>query len=82
MKLDLSLIRGVHRDANKLGIVRSMIGLCHELGKSIVAEGVETAEERDALLKEGCDFLQGYYFGRPGPFLDEDRELLAQRGVA
>ncbi len=82
VKLDLSLIRGIHRDPVKLGIVRSMIRLCHDLGKAIVAEGVEVVEERDALLAEGCDFLQGYYFGRPGPFLDHDRELCEQRGVA
>jgi len=82
VKLDLSLIRGIHQDATKLGIVRSLIRLCHDLGKSIVAEGVEVVEERDALVAEGCDFMQGFYFGRPGPFLDEDRRRLAERGVA
>ncbi len=82
VKLDLSLIRGLHRDANKLGIVRSMIRLCHDLGKSIVAEGVEVAEERDVLVAEGCDFLQGYYFGRPEPSLGGSGPSVAQLGVA
>jgi EAL domain-containing protein (putative c-di-GMP-specific phosphodiesterase class I)/CheY-like chemotaxis protein len=68
VKLDLSLIRGIHSDSKKLSIVRSMVHLCHDLGKFIIAEGVEVVEERDTLLLEGCDFLQGYYFGRPGPF--------------
>ncbi|MET0793103.1 MAG: EAL domain-containing protein [Polyangiaceae bacterium] len=82
VKLDLSLIRGIHRDPNKLGIVRSLIRICHDLGKSIVAQGVEVAEERDVLVAEGCDFLQGYYFGRPGPFLDAERRSLGQQVVA
>ncbi len=77
VKLDLSLIRGLHRAPNKLAIVRSMILLCHDLGKFVVAEGVEVVEEYDILLAEGCDFLQGYYFGRPARFKDQERRLIA-----
>ena len=65
VKLDNSVIRGVDRDPAKRKIVHSMCRLCHNMGKSVIAEGVEKAQERDALVEAGCDFLQGYFFGRP-----------------
>jgi len=69
VKLDMELIRIVHRHEMKRKIVRSMVGLCHDMGKFIVAEGVETLEERDALVHLGCDFLQGYLLAKPAkPF--------------
>ena len=44
-----------------------MTALCREMGMQVVAEGVETAEERDCVLECGCNLLQGYLFSRPGP---------------
>jgi EAL domain-containing protein (putative c-di-GMP-specific phosphodiesterase class I) len=64
-KLDMSLVRGVDRDPRRQSIVRSMKRLCDELGMTIIAEGVETPEERAMLVELGCDLLQGYLFGRP-----------------
>jgi EAL domain-containing protein (putative c-di-GMP-specific phosphodiesterase class I) len=64
-KLDMSLVRGVDTDIQRQSIVRSMKRLCDELGVLVVAEGVETAAERDRLADLGCDFLQGYLFARP-----------------
>jgi EAL domain-containing protein (putative c-di-GMP-specific phosphodiesterase class I) len=64
-KLDMSLVRGIDADARLQSIVRSMSQLCGDLGVRVVAEGVETAEERDTLAMLGCDLLQGYLFGRP-----------------
>jgi EAL domain-containing protein (putative c-di-GMP-specific phosphodiesterase class I) len=66
VKLDMSLIREVHDNRTKQKIVRAMVTLCHDMGKQIIAEGVETRAEYDALVGLGCDFLQGYFFGRPG----------------
>jgi EAL domain-containing protein (putative c-di-GMP-specific phosphodiesterase class I) len=66
VKLDMSLVRGVHTQPTKQTLVRTMIGMCHELGMQVVAEGIETPEERDAILEAGCDLLQGYLFARPG----------------
>jgi EAL domain-containing protein (putative c-di-GMP-specific phosphodiesterase class I) len=43
------------------------VSLSADLGMAVVAEGVENAEERDVLVDQGCDLLQGYYFARPGP---------------
>ena len=64
-KLDMSLVRGVDTDSRRQSIVRSMKSLCDELGVRVVAEGVETAAERDTLVELGCDLLQGYLFARP-----------------
>jgi EAL domain-containing protein (putative c-di-GMP-specific phosphodiesterase class I) len=82
VKIDTSVIRGMNKDANKADTVRSIVRVCHNLGKAVIAEGVETKEERDALLEVECDFMQGYFFGRPGPLIDGDDVAIEQRGVA
>jgi EAL domain-containing protein (putative c-di-GMP-specific phosphodiesterase class I) len=64
-KLDMSLVRGIDTDARRRSIVQSMTKLCGDLGIQVVAEGVETAAERDVLVEVGCDLLQGYLFARP-----------------
>ncbi|MCA9609795.1 MAG: EAL domain-containing protein, partial [Myxococcales bacterium] len=66
-KLDMSLIRDVHRIPTKQRLVKSFQEVCSDLGIVLVCEGVETAEERDCLLHLGCDVFQGYLFGRPEP---------------
>jgi EAL domain-containing protein (putative c-di-GMP-specific phosphodiesterase class I) len=67
VKLDMSLVRNVHAQPTKQTLVRTMISMCRELGMQIVAEGVETPEERDAVVEAGCDLMQGYLFAKPGP---------------
>jgi len=66
VKLDMELIRGIHQNDMKRKIVRSMVELCHDMGKSIIAEGVEVVEEKQVLVDLQCDMLQGYLLGRPG----------------
>jgi EAL domain-containing protein (putative c-di-GMP-specific phosphodiesterase class I) len=66
VKLDMSLVRDVHENATKQKVVGSMVGLCHDMGKQIIAEGVESRGERDVLVALGCDLLQGYFFAKPG----------------
>jgi len=69
VKFDMSLVSGIDRDPTKQRLVHTMKGLCDELGIQVVAEGVETAAERDVLVGLGCDLLQGYSFAKPGaPF--------------
>jgi EAL domain-containing protein (putative c-di-GMP-specific phosphodiesterase class I) len=69
VKLDMALVRDVHKEATKQTLVRTMIAMCKELGIVVTAEGIECAEERDALAQAGCDLMQGYLFARPGdPF--------------
>jgi diguanylate cyclase (GGDEF)-like protein len=52
-------------DESAAGIVRGIISLAHELRKTVVAEGIETEAQARMLRDYGCDFAQGYYFGRP-----------------
>jgi EAL domain-containing protein (putative c-di-GMP-specific phosphodiesterase class I) len=69
VKLDMSLIRGVHEDPTRQHLIRSLNGVCRDLGIRVVAEGVETREERDALIALGSDLFQGYLFSKPAaPF--------------
>ncbi|MFN7142438.1 MAG: EAL domain-containing protein [Myxococcota bacterium] len=66
VKLDMSLIRGIDHDRTRARLVRAMFQLCGELDIEVIAEGVETASERDTLRGLGCDLLQGYLYARPG----------------
>jgi EAL domain-containing protein (putative c-di-GMP-specific phosphodiesterase class I) len=69
VKLDMSLVRGVDTDSKRQSIIKRVLEMCRDLDIEVVAEGVETAAERDALVAMGCNKLQGYFFARPGnPF--------------
>ena len=65
VKLDMNLIRGIDRDRARGTIVRGIVGMAHQLGIRIVAEGIETAEEMLALHDLGITLMQGYLFARP-----------------
>lgn len=66
VKLDMSLIRGIHTNAKKRSVVRAMVGLCRdELDIEVISEGVELPDERDAVHGTGCQLMQGYLFARP-----------------
>jgi EAL domain-containing protein (putative c-di-GMP-specific phosphodiesterase class I)/ActR/RegA family two-component response regulator len=65
VKLDMALVRGVDQAPTKRKLVQSIVALCRDLGIVSVAEGVETASERDTLAELGCDLLQGYLFAKP-----------------
>jgi len=67
VKLDMSLVRDVDSSSTKQKIIRSMAKLASDMGILVVAEGVETSGERDALIELDCDLLQGFLFARPGP---------------
>ncbi|OPX08726.1 GGDEF-domain containing protein [Mycobacterium sp. AT1] len=65
VKLDRSFIESVTTDARAASVVRSVIGLAHELDLTVVAEGIQDADTASWLREHGCDIGQGYYFGRP-----------------
>lgn len=66
VKLDMLLVRGAEREGTRLKVIQSMRNLCDDLDIQFITEGVETEQERDALVSVGCDLLQGFLFGAPG----------------
>ena len=67
LKIDQSFVRELVPGATELALCKAIIVMAHELGMQVVAEGVETAAQRDLLIGAGCDFGQGYLFARPMP---------------
>jgi EAL domain-containing protein (putative c-di-GMP-specific phosphodiesterase class I) len=67
IKLDMTLIRDIDQKPMQQRIVRSVITLCQDMGKSAIVEGVESEAEFDMLRTLGCELFQGYLFARPGP---------------
>jgi EAL domain-containing protein (putative c-di-GMP-specific phosphodiesterase class I) len=69
VKFDMSLVRDVHTSVIRKKLIGAMTTLCKDMGMRVVAEGIETVEERDTVLDLGCDLFQGYLLARPGaPF--------------
>ncbi len=77
LKIDRSFVMDLPASVGSIAIVDAIVTLAHGLGLEVVAEGVETVEQRDFLGARGCDEGQGYLFGRPMPLV-EFRKILAQ----
>jgi diguanylate cyclase (GGDEF)-like protein/PAS domain S-box-containing protein len=75
LKIAQRFIEHVTTCADDAAIVRAAIGLAHELGIEVLAEGVETQAQREFLIAAGCTFAQGFYFGRPGADTATDKIL-------
>lgn len=67
IKLDISLTRGIDTDRSRRALAAGLIGFAHELGAEIIAEGIETRDELEALRTLGVRYGQGYYIAAPGP---------------
>ncbi len=65
LKVDASFVQGADTDAADAALTASIIAMGHKLGLTVIAEGVETATQRDMIILDGCDEAQGYYLARP-----------------
>ena len=67
LKIDQSFVRDLLTDSQDASIVRAIVAMGTSLELDVIAEGVETVEQHQALLNLGCHHFQGYLFGRPAP---------------
>ncbi|MDR3395911.1 MAG: EAL domain-containing protein [Parasulfuritortus sp.] len=80
IKIDQSFIRDISHDPNDAAIVRAILAMSESLGISVIAEGVETEDQRAFLLRHGCEHYQGYLFGKPLP-IEEWPEVKPDRAA-
>jgi diguanylate cyclase (GGDEF)-like protein len=77
LKIDQAFVRDIGTNPEDEAIARAIIAMAHTLGMDVVAEGVETQVHKDFLVREGCDYIQGYLLSRPVP--DEELSGLLRR---
>lgn len=78
IKVDKSFVEGLGHDPEETAIVAAIIGMAHALHMEVVAEGVETKEQSNALKALGCEYAQGFYFSHPRPPEAVDALLMAE----
>ena len=75
LKIDISFVSGIGKDKSDEMIIKTIISMAKNLGMKTIAEGIESEDQVSFLKKEGCDFGQGYYFGKPSPQIEINRFL-------
>jgi diguanylate cyclase (GGDEF)-like protein/PAS domain S-box-containing protein len=79
VKIDRSFVAGMLDLSANLAVIRAVLGIGRDLGIRVVAEGVETQQQVDALLREGCVLIQGYFYGKPKPYSEIVSDLAIQQ---
>jgi EAL domain-containing protein (putative c-di-GMP-specific phosphodiesterase class I) len=82
IKIDQSFVRHLIPDSTDLALCRAIIVMAHALGMKVIAEGVETVQQRDLLAQAGCDYVQGYLYARPMSAPDFEAFMAAYKGDA
>ncbi|MDO8939171.1 MAG: EAL domain-containing protein [Methylicorpusculum sp.] len=78
LKIDQGFVRDLLTDPNDAAIARTIVALAQSMGLNVIAEGVETMEQRDFLAIHGCNHFQGFLFGKPVS-IEQFESLLSQR---
>jgi len=81
LKIDKSFVKNVNTNKDDEVVVRSTIDLAHNLGLTVVAEGVEDEAAMEILRKYNCDIAQGYLISRPVPKMEFERFCNNYTGV-
>ena len=74
LKIDASFVREVASSLSDAAIVKSILELSRSLSVEVIAEGVESIDQREALIKLGCRKFQGYLIGSPAPLAELQRQ--------
>ena len=80
LKIDMSFVRNIANDPADQALCEAIVVMAHKLGLKVIAEGVETMQQRDLLMEIGCDFAQGYLFGKPMP--GEELDAILRSDIA
>lgn len=75
VKIDRSFVHNMLQNEKDASVILAIIAMSHSLGLEVVAEGVETVQQRQMLEKLGCDLIQGFYLGKPVPVREIERLL-------
>lgn len=75
LKIDQSFVRDITTDPHDAAIVQTIISMAHSLEMEVIAEGVETQEQREFLESRGCLFYQGYFYAKPLPIAEVAQKL-------
>ena len=79
LKIDRAFVRNIPADQGDATITRALITMATGLGRTLIAEGVETREQMQFLYAEGCQLLQGYLFSKPIPAREFASHLEAEK---
>ncbi|ADE11899.1 EAL domain-containing protein [Sideroxydans lithotrophicus] len=75
LKIDQSFVRDIATDSSDKAIVTTIVAMAHSLNLDVIAEGVETEQQRQLLIESGCSQYQGYLFGKPAPIRQFEESL-------